>query len=75
MHRIEGMQGTLRVARALVEAGRVIDLDGLDAEAARLCVAIGIMPPDVAKPLRPALETLRRELDQLAAAFHSPAAA
>lgn len=75
LSRIEGMQGTLRVACALVEAGRRIDLEGLDAEAARLCIAIGIMPADVARQLRPALETLRAELDRLATTLEPPEAA
>jgi hypothetical protein len=73
--RIDSLRGTLQVARALVEAGRAIDLTGLDAEAARLCVAIGIMPDPVAHRLRPALEALRDDLDRLTEAFEGPHAA
>jgi len=73
--RIDSMRGTVQVARALVEAGRVVDLAGLDAEAARLCVAIGMMPELVSKPLRQPLEALRADLDRLTEAFEGPTAA
>lgn len=73
--RIEGLQATLQVARALVESSRPIDLTGLDIEAARLCVAVGIMPVDIAHNLRPALEALRLDLDRLTAAFEPPLSA
>jgi len=73
--RIDSMRGTVQVARALVESGRAVDLAGLDAEAARLCVAIGMMPELVSKPLRPPLEALRDDLDRLTDALDGPTAA
>jgi hypothetical protein len=69
---IESLQAMLRVATALVEAGRRIDLSGLEVEAARLCSAIGVMAQGEARPLRPALEALLRDLDRLAAALPRP---
>lgn len=69
---IDSMQGTLRVAAALLEGGRSIDLEGLDVEAARLCLAVGVLPRDQAEPLRPALEALLRDLDQVTAALPRP---
>ncbi len=64
---IEAMQATIRVARALVEGGRRIDLGGLDAQAAALCTAVMLLPPASAQRLCPALEELVREMDGLAA--------
>lgn len=64
---IEAMDGTVVLARALVEGGRRVDLAGLEAEAGRLCAAVMALAPEEAKPLRPALESLRRQVDGLAA--------
>lgn len=69
---IESMQGTLRVAAALARAGRAVDLAGLDQDAARLCVAVGVLPRADAAPLRPALEALLLDLDRVAAALAPP---
>jgi hypothetical protein len=66
---IETIRGTVQLARALAEAGRRIDLAGLDADAAVLCTAIGLMPTAAARPLRTALETLLGDLDRLTAAL------
>ena len=62
---IEAMDGTLIMARALVEGGRRIDLAGLDREAGRLCAAVMALDVEEAKRLRPALEALRRQVDGL----------
>ena len=64
---IASLGGTLELARALLDGGRRIDLAGLDAEAARLCAAVLTLTPEAARPLRPALERLRRQVDGLAA--------
>jgi hypothetical protein len=69
---IQAMQGTVTLARILAEGGRKIDLAGLDAEAARLCVAISLLPPHAARPLRPALVELVAEVDGLRAALPEP---
>jgi hypothetical protein len=69
---IESMRGTLAVARALVEAGRQVDLTGLDAGAAALCAAISMLPPDAARSMLPALVALLAEVDGLGAALSPP---
>jgi hypothetical protein len=66
---IEAMDGTLVMARALVEGGRRIDLAGLEQEAGRLCAAVITLDVAEAKPLRPALEALRRQVDGLSASL------
>lgn len=69
LHAIEGLHGTVQVATALVAGGRRVDLAGLDAEAARVCLAVGLLPRDAALPLRVPLEAALRALDGLVAAF------
>jgi hypothetical protein len=64
---IESMQGTLALARALVEAGRAVDLAGLDREAARLCAALACLPEGAGARLRAPLHGLTQELDRLSA--------
>jgi hypothetical protein len=63
---IATLDGTLAMARALVEAGRRIDLDGLENDAAALCAALMLLSPEAARELRPALIGLRRQVDELA---------
>lgn len=64
---IEAMGGTVAVARALVEGGRRVDLEGLDRDAAALCAAVMTLAAEEAKALRPALEALLRQVDGLTA--------
>jgi hypothetical protein len=54
------------MARALVESGRRIELDGLENDAAALCAALMLLSPEAARALRPALIGLRRQVDELA---------
>lgn len=61
----QSLAATLAVARALVTAGRAVELDGLEAEAARLCVALACVAPGGAALLRPGLEEALRELERL----------
>ena len=68
---IAAMERTLSVARALVEAGRRIELAGLESEAARLCAALACMPEGSAARLRPPLHALTGELDRLAGALRA----
>jgi hypothetical protein len=66
---IASFDGTIALARAFVEAGRRIELDGLERDAAALCAAIMAMDAEAAKRMRPALEGLRRQIDSLAASL------
>jgi hypothetical protein len=66
---IAAMDGTLALARALVEAGRRVDLAGLDADAAALCAAVMALDSGPASLLRPDLEALLRQLDGLGASL------
>ena len=67
---IQSLQDTITMARALVQAGRRIDLTGLDADAAVLCTAIGLLAPERSQGLRQSLEELLRDVDALTAALH-----
>lgn len=68
---IVAFDGTLAVARALVESGRRIELAGLEREAAALCAAIMALDAGEARRLRPALEALRRHVEGLAATMRA----
>ncbi len=63
---IEAMGATVMVARALVEGGREVELDGLEREAASLCAAVMALPAAQGRALRPNLEGLLRQVDGLA---------
>ena len=67
---IEVLRGTVQIARALSEAGRRIDLAGLDGDAAALCTAIALLPEG--RRAIPALEELLRDIDLLRAALPAP---
>ena len=69
---IESLQGTLAMARALVLAGRRVDLVGLDREAARLCAAVACMPGDSGDTLLPGLLGLAREVEALSLCLQEP---
>jgi hypothetical protein len=64
---IEAMGGTVLMARALLGAGRRIDLEGLDRDATALCAAVLALAAEQGRLLRPALEGLLRQVDDLAA--------
>lgn len=51
--------------RVMAEAGQLVELDLLAMRIAVLCDAVGALSTEVAKPLRPALETLMGEMDRL----------
>lgn len=72
---VDDLQGTLQVARALAQGGRTIDLDGLDAQAARLCLAISLLPGPEARVFRAPLLGLIRDVDALRAALPDPGGA
>ncbi len=69
---IDSLSTTLAVARALVGAGRTVELDGLEQEAARLCAALACMQDGAGTLLRPPLQELTRELDRLDLALRLP---
>jgi class 3 adenylate cyclase len=64
---IEAMGGTVLMARALVESGRRVDLEGLDRDATALCAAVLGLSGGQGRLLRPALEQLLRQVDALLA--------
>jgi hypothetical protein len=64
---IEAMDGTVAMARALVEGGREVDLAGLEQDATSVCAAVMALEEAQARALRPALEALLRQVDGLAA--------
>jgi hypothetical protein len=59
--------GTLRMARALAQSHRRIDLAGLDHEIGRLCATSLDLPPADGRAIRPLLATVLTELDGLSA--------
>jgi hypothetical protein len=63
---IRAMAGTLALAEALVDAGRRIDLDGLDREIAAICAAARAAPRGADPQLRDALIGLRTQIERLA---------
>jgi len=69
---IEALQCTVAVARSLVEAGRRIDLTGFDRDTATVCTAIALLPPANARPLRPALQALLRDVEGLGTTLPAP---
>jgi len=66
---VETMAAMLSIATGLVAAGRKVELNGLEQEAARLCAAAVICPAAAAPALRGALVTLLARLDRLTAAL------
>jgi hypothetical protein len=69
---IDSLQGTLTMARALVLAGRAVELEGLDREAARLCAAVACLPGDSGQILLGSLVGLTREIDALSVCLPEP---
>lgn len=69
---IDNLGGVLQVARALALGGRAVDLAGLDQQAARVCVVVGLLPPEDAQPLRAALLGVVRDVDALRSALTDP---
>lgn len=67
---IDSLRTMLAVARALVSAGREVELDGLEQEAARLCLALACLQEGSGPLLRPPLDELTQELDRLVLALH-----
>ena len=64
----------LTLARALVQSGRPLDLEGLAELAGRACAASLDLPPEQGRALRPRLVALLAEVDALAASCRAAAA-
>ena len=67
-----GLARTLGLARALVEAGRRIDLAGLDSQVGLLCARALDLDPEEGRQVRADLIALREMLDALAALLARP---
>jgi hypothetical protein len=67
----QGISGTLRMARALAEAGRPIDLAGLDDPVGLLCAKSLDLPPAQGRQMRVLLIALRQEIDVLSAVLRA----
>ncbi|MDE2006153.1 MAG: hypothetical protein KGI51_06275 [Rhodospirillales bacterium] len=67
-----GLTQTLALARALAEAGRRIDLAGLDSQVGLLCARMLDLDPEDGRGARVELIRLRAELDALAAVLSRP---
>jgi len=66
---LEQFSHTVGIARSLVQAGRRVDLAGLEGEMGFICARTLDLPPEQGRGLRPALLALRAELDALLAAL------
>jgi len=66
---LEQFGHTLGIARSLVQAGKLVDLTGLDAEMGYVCARTLDLPSEQGRALRPALIGLRAELDALSGAL------
>ena len=71
MAAVEGLAGqvagALRLAGALAQGGRRLDLAGLDQMIGRLCAQALDLPPDQGRAMRPLLLALLRDPDELGA--------
>ncbi len=68
----EGVSRMLRLARGMVEAGRRVELEGLDQMVGRLCARCLDLPPEEGRALRPVLAALLVEIDALNASLARP---
>lgn len=68
---IEALGNTLALARALVAAGREVELAGLESEAARLCLAVACLPEGSGARLRLPLHRLAGEVERLIGALRA----
>ena len=59
--------GLLEASEALVDAGRQLDIDGLDLRVGRLCAQCLDLEPDEGRALRPGLLALGLQIDRLSA--------
>jgi len=69
----EAMVAILRLARALAERGKDLDLAGLDQQVGRLCAGVLDLPPAEGRTLRADLFALRQEIELLSQALRNQA--
>ncbi|WP_376091927.1 hypothetical protein ACE7GA_22640 [Roseomonas sp. CCTCC AB2023176] len=61
----KSLGGVVTVAEGLAGAGRSLDLDGLEREAAALCGAALMLPEEDGRAIRPDLALLLAQVDSL----------
>jgi hypothetical protein len=66
---VDQVSRTLAIARSLVQAGKQVDLTGLDAELGFVCARALDLSPEEGRAARPILMLLRSELEALAHAI------
>jgi hypothetical protein len=71
---LEALGGVFRVARALAESQRSVDLHGIDDMAGQVCAHLLDLPPAEGRTLRPLLPRLLAEAEALQAALQPVAA-
>ncbi|MBV8398074.1 MAG: hypothetical protein JOZ58_11475 [Acetobacteraceae bacterium] len=64
-----GLVNALRLARAMAETGRPLDLSGLEEPVGLLCAKALDLPPEQGRALRPALLSLLAEAEALQGAL------
>ena len=64
---VASLRRTASLARALAEAGRPVDLAGLDGQVGLVCARALDLPPEEGRLMRDELQALLSELDALAA--------
>lgn len=69
---IAAVASTLRLARSLLETGRIIDIDGLDRMIGVLCARALDLPSEQGRIVRPNLALLLIELDTLSVTMQPP---
>jgi hypothetical protein len=72
---LSGVAAVVAAARGMVNDGKAVNLQPLEAEMRRLCTAIDGVPRDDARSLEPRLLALIDDLDKLFAAIASKRAA
>jgi hypothetical protein len=70
----EGLRRTTDLARALAEAGRAIDLTGLEHDVGLLCAKSLDLPPDEGRRVRPQLIALSGAMEALSRVLAAPPA-
>jgi hypothetical protein len=68
----DSISATLRMALALIEGQRQVDLSGLDSMVGLLCARVLDLPPAQGRALRPRLASLLADLDELNGALAPP---
>jgi hypothetical protein len=66
---IDSVAAMMRVARALLQNRRQVDLGGLEHDVGRLCAAALDLPFEQGQKIRPRMASLLSELDALSAAL------